>query len=525
MAARTPKDNGAAGPPTDLAGAFLARFAGLSRARGRYVIQQDAAPGAKLVGQAVTERRGPDLEAWRLHLEGRDGLGVVPIRDDDTCLWGAIDVDVYSLDLPRLEETVKARALPLTVARTKSGGAHLYLFLAEPVPAERGRARLGEWAGALGYAGTEVFPKQVKLANENDVGNWLNMPYHGGEETTRYAIRDGQRLGPAEFLALAAARSLTAEALAAFVLPLGAGVAARFHEGPPCLQTLATGGFPPGSRNQALFNVAVYLKKRYAKGPEDWEQLLMTYNQEFMRPPLPPREVNGIRQSMHKKDYGYRCRDAPINAVCARAACLKREFGVGETAGGVAVEFGELTKVTCDPPLWLWDVDGLRLELRTEDLMSQGAFARACVTRLGKWPGTMKPGAWQILVQSRLDRAATVDPPPEIQRHAEYAQQLAEFLEGCVAVRDELLAGNPHYDAAEGVVRFRLSDFDEQLRRGHLKEDRGDLYLWLTERGATTETVPVKGSRVRVWVFKPTEEERDQISVASEEAPRETARH
>jgi hypothetical protein len=31
-------------------------------------------------------------------------------------------------------------------------------------------------------------PLQEKLLTDNDVGNWLNMPYFGGKETDRYAI-------------------------------------------------------------------------------------------------------------------------------------------------------------------------------------------------------------------------------------------------------------------------------------------------------------------------------------------------
>ena len=41
-----------------------------------------------------------------------------------------------------------------------------------------------------------------------------------------------------------------------------------FEEGPPCLNKLATTGFGEGSRNNALFNIAVYYKQ---SKPDSWE--------------------------------------------------------------------------------------------------------------------------------------------------------------------------------------------------------------------------------------------------------------
>ena len=38
---------------------------------------------------------------------------------------------------------------------------------------------------------SEIFPKQSTIkAERGDIGNFLNMPYHGGDRTVRYAIGD-----------------------------------------------------------------------------------------------------------------------------------------------------------------------------------------------------------------------------------------------------------------------------------------------------------------------------------------------
>ena len=42
----------------------------------------------------------------------------------------------------------------------------------------------------LGYSGSEVFPKQTELKSQDDTGNFLNLPYFKGDDTTRYAFNN-----------------------------------------------------------------------------------------------------------------------------------------------------------------------------------------------------------------------------------------------------------------------------------------------------------------------------------------------
>lgn len=70
-----------------------------------------------------------------MHLEGKKGVGSIPIDENNQCLFGALDIDEYDLDLVKLFKKIKQLKLPLTVCRSKSGGAHLYIFLKEKVSA------------------------------------------------------------------------------------------------------------------------------------------------------------------------------------------------------------------------------------------------------------------------------------------------------------------------------------------------------------------------------------------------------
>ena len=61
-----------------------------------------------------------------------------------------------------------------------------------------------------------------------------------------------------------------------------------FKDGPPCLNKLAVTGFGEGSRNNALFNIAVYFKQA---NPDNLEDEIVKANIEYMNPPLSNNEV------------------------------------------------------------------------------------------------------------------------------------------------------------------------------------------------------------------------------------------
>ncbi len=152
-------------------------------------------------------------EAWRRHLDGNEGLVPIPIRRDGTARFGAIDVDVYLLDLTEVVQKVAAAELPLVVCRSKSGGAHLFLFLDEPAPASLVRAKLKDWCVALGFEPKEIFPKQESLGEDED-GNGINAPYFHAEYTTRYAVgEDGKALDLPAFVAHAQEMRVSASEL------------------------------------------------------------------------------------------------------------------------------------------------------------------------------------------------------------------------------------------------------------------------------------------------------------------------
>ena len=136
-------------------------FAGLDRAHGSYEINGERADGKKQ-GRAKTVREDVTLEKWEAHINGTHGIGIIPINDDSQCRFGAIDVDQYDgLDFAKINAKLEELKLPLWPCASKSGGVHLYLFTKEWVGADTLQARLRDMAAALGFGGSEIFPKQV----------------------------------------------------------------------------------------------------------------------------------------------------------------------------------------------------------------------------------------------------------------------------------------------------------------------------------------------------------------------------
>lgn len=491
---------------------FFKLFAGLDRVHGHFQVPvASAANGHKVEGTLITtEKTGATPALWEQHLAGAYGLGIVPIRDDNTCVFGAVDIDVYNgLDLPALARRIAEVQLPLLVTRTKSGGGHLYTFARRPMPARLIRAKLNEWAIYLGHPGVEIFPKQDELT-EDGHGSWINMPYFGGERSNRYGIAlDGTALSMEDFLTTARALAIESASQLDISLPIDEDVETLFPEAPPCLQTLASLGFPEGTRNNALFNIAVYLKKRNALDDLD------TYNTTYMNPPLSQYEVNQVKKSLVRKNYGFKCKDQPINSVCNRDLCLTRKFGIGSDggdAGSLGVTLGRLYRYNMDPPMWAMEVNGALVRLTTDELMNQRPFAKRVVEVIKRFPNVMKPGAWKTMMDEMIPNSEDIEVPEDATIGGKIKTHLEHFVNGRAQARslDEVLLGKPYkHDMAKkvnslGVVSdrtyFRPTDFIKYLSQQHINGiDERVLYFQLTPYGSQSHCFSLKGRNVNCW--------------------------
>ena len=482
---------------------FMSIFDGLKEANGYFKIENTGSNG-KAKGKAGVLREPQTQKLWENHLTGTgSGLGIIPINSDNMCKWGCIDVDQYPLDHKMLIEKVRKLKLPLVVCRSKSGGAHCFLFSKEWVDAKDMQKSLQNMSSALGYGDSEIFPKQIKLhLDRGDVGNFLNLPYYDHENGLRYAfLDDGTSATLEEFYTLYDTHAQTPEEIIKLQI-VDTGETNLMRDGPPCLQVLCKQRISEGGRNNGLFNIGVYLRKAY---PDSWESEILRYNMEYLSPPLPLPEVNIVAKQLNRKDYAYKCSDAPINSYCNKELCRTRKFGIGAAVAGATI--ANLRKYNSTPPVWFMDVNGEPLELDTEGLMSQPMFQKACMEQLSFMPRSVAKQQWEsristLMTEMRDNESAIIEVAQDASISGQFYDYLEEFCSHLQQAQDkeEILLRRPWTDDDEGITFFRLKDFESYLKKNKFFEYKSHkIAQRLRDINGDSMVLKIKGRAVRVW--------------------------
>ena len=491
----------ATGVATKTVARFRQLFRGLPRAHGAYT----PLPGGK---KRVKTVHAPPTEAdWERHLRGQaPGLGIVPITDDATCHWGAIDVDDYAIDHQAVAQAVARHDLPLLVCRSRSGGAHLFCFFIEPVRAADLVAKLREWRDVLRLSNPdgrpmEVFPKQTRLSDKS-TGNWINLPYYG--DTRRGVTAAGTTLSLDAFLDAAELGALTRAQLAAKSATYAIDDHRLFDDqGPPCLaRMLKLGeGLSSGHRNSALFNVGVYLRIRW---PDDWEARLAAFNQEAIDPPLDDDEVQTVAGSLRRRQYVYKCNDQPIAAFCQRRKCQRRGIGYFRERDHEEQmpELGRLTKFETDPPYYMLEVDGVEVRLPgVRDLRSVSRLGDHVCEQTNRQLPMLRQTHWHRLLDDLLDDLLVVTPPRDAGARGQLLALVTEFLwlRRTSESREDLLLGKPFQEGER--VYFRSRDLLEFLetKRFRLINRPADIWGVLRTQRSGSATFVVKQQSVDCW--------------------------
>ncbi len=96
------------------------------------------------------------------HLKGEGPALRIILFTETMIVGGGIDIDEYNFDHTSLVKSIRNHNLPLIVCRSKSGGAHVFLFTKENIPASLMQSKLKEMAIILGYEGSEIFPNKQR---------------------------------------------------------------------------------------------------------------------------------------------------------------------------------------------------------------------------------------------------------------------------------------------------------------------------------------------------------------------------
>ena len=480
-------------------------FSGLSIAYGQYQPGDRGENGTKQTGKAFIVRKTVTDELWINHLAGKGpALGIIPITENNDCRWGCIDIDEYNFDHLSLVKSIRNFKFPLVVCRSKSGGAHVFLFTKENIPASLMQSKLKQMSKVLGYEGSEIFPKQTEiLVERGDTGNFLNLPYYNDTKGLRYAINDeGNSCTLEEFYQLYDKYAREKNAVQEIKIE-EKKIEEAFPAGPPCLNKLASIGFGEGSRNNALFNIAVYYKQ---SNPDTWEDEIIKANMKYMEPPLSNSEVQQLIKSVNRKGYDkYRCKDAPINSVCQSGLCRTKRFGVGFGEEEMPV-LGSLTKYTSNPPQWFLDVDETRIELKSEQLYNPGMFALACLDQANQIVPVPKPKDWkQHFLKPMMTNLQEVEPLESLNPTNEITGLLQDWTTNRQSARtmDDVLNKLPY--TSEGFTYFRMEDFYAFLKKNNWDMDKiktGNLIKRLEDIFIEETRLRIKNQHPRVVKIK-----------------------
>jgi len=458
------------------------------------------------------------VEQYKAHLLGKMGLGVIPINEDGEAKFGVIDIDVYDTDLSAYIEAIEEHDFPLVPFKSKSGGLHIYMFMRQAVAAKSVVDMLNRMVSVLCLdiyikqklnRLIEIFPKQVKV-NVGSVGSWINLPYYDVEHTRQYAIVRGKKLNFDDALAYAKSKRKTLAEVRTFLDEMPNA------EGPPCLQSIAllNAVSKGGGRNNYLFSFGVFLKK---SDPEFWEQKLFDVN-NAMHDPLPRDELeNTIISSLRKKDYAYKCLDAPCVDFCRKAVCKTREFGIGKEGGYFSeLEYGRLIQVKSYEPYYEWDVRVMgnesfkRLRFQSEaEIIGQDSFLRLCFRELHVLPVKLKQSEWYKLINQALKELdiVRVEQEDDTTPIGLFKSIFVEFLtkRAMAQTKEQILNKRVYFDHAEQCFYFRTQDLSDFvfLVKGFKYYMPGVIHGLL--RDFKAESVRIKtegGKQLRVYAIK-----------------------
>ena len=464
---------------------FINIFEGFEERFGFFVDNSNnAVPGEKKKGISMTGIDKVQREHWEAHLKGTiftahimkndkphpkraSSLGISPITKDNLCKWGCIDLDDRNMDHWKLISIIRKYKLPLVVCKSKSNGAHAFLFSTEFVSAKLVKQKLELISTLLGqYEVDKILPQQEEvIAERGDMGSWLNMPYAGGK---RCAVKnDGTEATLEEFFEMYETYKQTPDQIAALNVEFETD---WFKDGPPCLQCHAKQGIEEGERNDIMLDICKYLKKRFPsddeKDSESWKNKAYEYNKEFTH--LEESEVSETNvKSVDKKNYNYSCKKLHLKKYCNAKLCITRKYGIGENTDVTKLSIGPLSVMKSDPPLWFCTVDGKRVMLSTKEKNNQLLFRDAVCDQTYKTPASLPKLVFEERMRELEETATPIDAPEDSKTVYKLEKHLEEFCMNrqYAETIEELDIDKVFYNEKESTYMFKYPMFSAYLEQ------------------------------------------------------------
>lgn len=502
---------------------FPSLFKGREDAHGHYfsLAGKDATDRGKIVSKAESVHDPVTPALFQKHLAGKDRLGIIPVRADGKTGWFCIDVDFYKIGnktlaeaggYPKIAKAIEKLGLKLLITRSKSGGAHLWCFLEEPIPAAEANkaAKLFfkklNLADALGIEQKELeqhvdlFPKDF---SPNNIGSWVNLPYFG--EACHCVGLDGKQDLSLEKFVFLANNNLTHPDDLNFKVDEKAANPNKAKSGrPPCIDYMIENNVPEGHRDDAVTHFAIYALKAF---PDTWEEETRAFNEQHCEPPLNQGEINKTLKSVGSRQYeGYMCKKIE-NIFCDKSACRKREFGIGKdtvTEGGEELGIEHIEKIDGEEPVYLLTMFGKTFPVNLVDLYLYVNFRRRAMGATNKLIPALKQPEWEEILSEKLEMMEVTEAAVDTQMRDRVIKQFQNWCDQGVAtdsLEAALTANSPFYtqdSKGNGSILFSgdalLSQLDRQLR-----VSRDQAYVYMRGWGTVVTEVTVKGKKIKLW--------------------------
>ena len=184
---------------------------------------------------------------------------------------------------------------------------------------------------------------------------------------------------------------------------------------------------------------------------------------------------------------------------------MKRKYGVGNGGaqdGGTHVPISSICKIETDPPIWIIDLEGERVEVDTDTLLIQKKFQQICVEKIFKCPVTINATRWSNMINDILKNAEVIPAPPDAGVVGQFYILLEQFVgERAISkVQDELAIGRTYHNEAKHEIWFRSQDLIVYLETKRFHGTANNkIWAMLRHLGASSSRVPCGSKIVSIW--------------------------
>ena len=524
---------------------FINIFEGLSSAYGQFRKDNNRL-AVKVEGKSFIEKKPVTKELWQNHLNGTGpNLGVFPLTREGTCKWGAIDIDVNNFDYEDLLNRIRKQKLPLIMFRSKSGRAHVYMFMKDFTPAQEVQTVMKKFAGKLGLADKldRVYPMQTSLS-KNDFGSWLNMPYYNQEETSTCAYKDNFDGATIEeffemydkYVQTDLSQHLVEEVKQNIKKPKEKTLEDILL---PCTKNclkLNNNKIPDENRNDYLLHMYTWSMRAVEKGvkkiPEyskmDAETLLKYFNQEYMARPVEEKEIQNTIFKSKDKEYKYLCKKPTITKYCDSSACTRHLCGItpldAEKLVKATQALGKITRYLSEPPIFFESVDvknengsgykRIRIEMQGEDIINKQKWLNKLANQ-GYFPHIslheQKSSDFLVMQYERLENCLNEAADEEASEDFEFKSIIYSFVNKMTVSynKEDLLKNACYVNKDTHELDFKLPSLMEYLKSNHIKIPANQLTLKLKKimgakkiNGTVYDEVLDKQRSYPTWRFK-----------------------